>query len=178
MEIRDINEIDESFIKKVIVDIGRKGFCSEADFQFSLAWKLKECINNESIKIRLEYLFNKQEEHEKNKYIDILLIQENKWLPIELKFKKKETTITEDDGETYNLKTHGAKDGGCYNYLYDIKRIEDIRKDKKNDFVRGFTIMLTNDKSYLRKPRKNVAYVNFSIHIGRNLKTIIDEFRE
>ena len=175
MEIKDIKEIKEKFIKGVIADLGRNGFCSEADFQFALAWKLKQYINNEGIKVRLEYLFNSQEESENDKHIDILIIQGKKWIPIELKFRKKEVKITENDGETYDLKTHGAKDCGCYNYLYDIQRIEEIREYKKSDFVRGFAIMITNDKSYLKKPRKNAAYLNFSIHIGRDLKITIDE---
>ena len=81
----------------------RKIFVSEADFQLELAWTIKE--NYPNAKIRLEYcpIFDL------NMHIDILVIMNNKWYPIELKYKTKGCKKVIDD-EIFILKNHGAKD--------------------------------------------------------------------
>lgn len=56
----------------------RPVFHSEADFQFALAWEIKELYPD--IEIRLEYPIN-----ELNMYIDIMLLNQDKAIPIELK---------------------------------------------------------------------------------------------
>ena len=134
----------------------REIFHSEADFQFSLAWKIKE--EHSDYKIFLEWPVENQ-----YKYVDILLEKDEKVIPIELKYKTKELTY-----KTFNLKTHSAKDIACYDYLKDIERVESL-KDNFN-FEKGLSIFLTNDLGFLNKPRSNAGYKEFSIYNGRKIK--------
>ena len=121
-------------------------FHSEADFQFSLAWMIKEQYPN--CDIRLEFV----PEFNPNLHLDILVILDGKWIPIELKYTTKKCIKTIND-EVYMLKEQGAKDQGCYNYLKDIMRIEEFR-DKSNKFIEGYTIKITSEISYLKPPTK------------------------
>lgn len=131
-------------------------FYSEADFQLELAWLIKDEYKN--AKVRLEYCPS----FDTSMHIDILIIIDNEWIPIELKYKTKGCTKIVDD-ETFNLKNHGAKDVNCYLYLKDIQRIEKIKENVSN-FRRGYTIFITNELSYSKKPIKNeCAYKAFSL---------------
>ena len=47
-------------------------FCSEADFQFSLAWRIKEELKN--VEIILEYPIENKENTNQHIYIDILIL--------------------------------------------------------------------------------------------------------
>jgi hypothetical protein len=99
----------------------RRIFCSEKDFQFALAWEIQKCYDKSNI--RLEYCPNL----EKNVHIDIIVELDNKYYPIELKYKTK-TFIGKDNNENYFLKNQGAQDIGKYDYLKDIQRIEQFSK--------------------------------------------------
>lgn len=134
----------------------RKIFVSEADFQFEMAWIVKEQYPN--AKIRLEY----SPSFDFNIHIDILVILDGKWIPIELKYKTKGCSKKIDD-EIFNLKNHGAKAVNCYLYLKDIQRIEKIRENVKV-FEEGYTIFITNDIGYTKIPLKqNCVYKDFSL---------------
>ena len=146
----DINSIMEKLSNE------RKIFHSEADFQFALAWKIKE--NYPDYEIFLEWPDLSQNQ---NRYIDIVLQKDGKRIPIELKYKTKELEY----GEFY-LKTQGAKDLACYDYLKDIERVESLIDSK---FEKGFSIFLTNDLGFLNEPNSNVGYKEFSIHDGREI---------
>ena len=145
------------------LSIWRPIFHSEADFQFSLAWIIKEIYPD--CEIRLEFVpdFNT------NLHLDILVILDGKWIPIELKYTTKKCIKTIND-EVYVLKEQGAKDQVCYNYLKDIMRIEEFR-DKTSKFIEGYTIKITSEMSYLKPPTKvNCTYAEFSIEEG-SIKT-------
>lgn len=137
----------------------RKIFVSEADFQLEMAWIIKEQYPN--AKVRLEYCPT----FDFNMHIDILVIIDNKWIPIELKYKTKGCMKNIDD-EIFNLKNHGAKDVNCYLHLKDIQRIERI-KDNVPEFNVGYTIFITNELSYTKKPLKSdCVYNQFSLEDG------------
>lgn len=157
MDLKKMQDIIKELSEK------RKVFVSEDDFKFELA----KLINDKDLgfDIRLEFcpiLIP-------NMHIDILLIDKNKkWIPIELKYKTKllETTINE---EAFNLKNQGAKDHGCYAYLYDIHRIETLIKKYKDKVDKGYTIFITNDLSYREKPqlkRGKCYYQEFALTDG------------
>lgn len=131
-------------------------FCSEADFQFALGWELKEMYPE--IEIRFEYLYK----NEKKYYIDIWIKVGNDIYPIELKYK------TKIDASMPNLKNHSAQDFGRYDYLYDIKRIEDIGSNL-DCFKRGFAIFLTNDDAYLTPGREGTMDEQFQIYQNREI---------
>ena len=121
-----------------------------------MAWVIKE--NYPNAKIRLEY----PPSFDLNMHIDILVVIDNKWYPIELKYKTKGCKKIIDD-EIFNLKNHGAKDVNSYLYLKDIMRIEKVRNNI-NNFGNGYTMFITNDLSYMKKPLKdNCVYREFSL---------------
>ena len=145
----------------------RKIFVSEADFQLEMAWIIKEQYPH--AKVRLEYCPT----FDFNMHIDILVIINNKWIPIELKYKTK-GCIKNIDDEIFNLKNHGAKDVNCYLYLKDIQRIERI-KDNVSEFDVGYTVFITNELSYLRKPLKSdCVYTQFSLEDGTTKKGVLN----
>ena len=164
-------------IPKVIHRLSKRRpvFCSEADFQLEFAWEIKTLYGNK-YEVRLEYPQTDDSGNNNRKmHIDILLIdsETRKWIPIELKYKTKGCTITVKDPkdasnkeeETFFLANQGAKDIGCYDYLYDIQRIERLRDLKKEQFEAGYAIILTNEMSYTNKPgREGCFYKEFSIH--------------
>ena len=143
----------------------RQIFCSEADFQLEMAWVIKERYRD--AKVRLEYV----PAFDDKMHIDILVFISNEWIPIELKYKtknsKKEKMTDQITQEVFNLKNQGAKDIGCYLYLKDIMRIESIKQEVKNNFEEGYAVFLTNDKTYLKSPQNNdCVYKDFSLQHG------------
>lgn len=138
----------------------QKIFHSEADFQFSLAWQLQKILPN--AKIRLEYC----PAFAPDMHIDIYVLDEQGSFPIELKYKTKRT-VAANDFEVFNLKNHGAQDLGRYDYLYDISRVEKMKK-LDNKFVSGYAIILTNDFGYWKPPvYKDTIDSAFRIYEGR-----------
>lgn len=120
-------------------------------------------------KVRLEYC----PEFDSNMHIDILVIIDNQWIPIELKYKTK-GCVKIVNNEKFYLKNHSAKDIGCYLYLKDIQRIEKI-KDNINNFSKGYSIFLTNDLSYTKGPQKNnTFYKQFSLEDNTTKKGILE----
>ena len=125
----------------------RSVFYSEADFQFALAWELQILLPNADI-----YL----ERRVNNCYIDIWVEHNGKNFPIELKYKTKSAIIG-----GIELKNHAAMDYGCYDYLKDICRLENLPNIEK-----GFAVMLTNDSAYYTDTKRLSAYDNFKIYDG------------
>ncbi len=118
----------------------RKLFHSEADFQFALAWEIQKCYPTANV--RLEYC----PAEAPNMHIDIIVEMDNGVFPIELKYKTLKTT-TQIDGESFNLRYHGAQDLGKYDFMADLQRIERLRALLPR-FNKGYAVMLTNDPSY------------------------------
>ena len=122
-------------------------FNSEAQFQFELAWKIKEEFNCE---VRLEEL--SRISGKKKDYTDIILEKDDQRIALELKYK---TAKYEDESLNIYLKAHGAADLGAYDFLWDVHRIqmltgmEESGKDEvKRPCDRGYAIILTNDSHY------------------------------
>ena len=139
----------------------RKVFVSEADFQLELAWVIKE--NYPDAKIRLEY----PPSFDLNMHIDILVVIDNKWYPLAEFANNRDTrkrTLTAKRGTIYSSKGEVlAKDVNSYLYLKDIMRIEKVRNNI-NNFGNGYTMFITNDLSYMKKPLKdNCVYREFSL---------------
>lgn len=148
----------------------RMVFTSEADLQHELAWTIKELYPHS--KVRLEYC----PQFDLKMHIDILVIIDNKWIPIEIKYKTK-VCCKIIDKEIFNLKNHSAKDVNCYLYLKDIQRIESI-KENVPEFNKGYTVFVTNELSYMKEPSKpDCIYKQFSIE-NNAIKTGILEWSE
>lgn len=74
--------------------------------------------------------------------IDLLVIINDRWYPIELKYITAELSINE-----YNLVGGNGTDKS-FNFIYDIKRIELFADAYKTNFDKGFSILLTNNQHY------------------------------
>lgn len=139
--------MDKLGLNEIMQELGkrRKAFYSERDFQFGLAWLLKEKLNCE---VLLEY-HGKQ-----NSRIDIVLVKDGKYIPIELKYKTVACDYNLGD-ETCHVKSHYAQPIGRYLYLHDIIRIESFLSQNTCCEV-GYAILLTNDHSYWNE--KNTSF--------------------
>lgn len=168
----------EELIREILKEFKNENkiFVSEKDFQLELAWRIKEKTNNskEKVNVLLEYchkdLFIDYDGIDKDGnlkdkrsqiHIDILIIYDNKWYPIELKYKTKHLIYDGYFNEKYELKEHSARDQGKCKYLWDIMRLEKIKdhikKSKNNtcEFGEGFAILLTNDDGYYDSHKKD-----------------------
>lgn len=172
----------KQFIETVLLALAneRKVFWSEADFQFAFAWKLKELFEDSNpqstISVRLERRADVLEKRDDGKksgdaYIDIWVEINEKVYPIELKYKTIKCTL-KDGSEEYKLKQHGASDIGCYLYLKDVKRIEELSESLGDNFGKGFAIMLTNDHLYWDQPNTSTdttIFRDFRIYDWRKI---------
>lgn len=169
----DVNDDSYLNITKVLDHLKKKRFAfhSEADFQFQLAWAIKE-VYLDRVEVILEYptLLNGNKA-----FIDIVvLLDGNKHIPIELKYKTKVDLV--EIGNFYiELNDHAAQDLGRFDYLLDIERLEQYREQW--DFSEGYTILLTNDPSYQKRQRADANSIEFSLEHGA-VKTGIMKWKE
>ena len=141
-------------IHAVLRNLARKRpvFHSEADFQFALAWEIRE---ETGLDVRLEF----PPRPGTTMHLDI-------WLPevrvaIELKYFKKQLDV-ELNGERFALPNQGAHDIHRYHYVQDIQRVEAAGG--------GFAVALTNDPTYWTAGAKaHPIDAAFRLHEGRTL---------
>lgn len=137
----DINFVLEQLLSE------KRIYVSEADFQFAFAWKIKELYPDATV--RLEYipwLFDV------NMHIDIVVFDQGRMIPIELKYKTKLINITINGDHLY-LKNHSAQDVGRYDFLSDIQRLERLIESNLYPVDDAYAIMMTNDAGYWNRSR-------------------------
>ena len=156
----DINGIMAELAKS------RPVFHSEADFQHSLAWQIREAMPDSQI--RLEF---KPFPHASRQiFLDI-------WVPshgiaLELKYLPRQLEISYN-GESFVLKDQ-LTDAGRYDFLKDIQRLEDVcaRCERASH---GYAILLANEHLYWTHPQGGVTSdANFRLHEGRVLHGEMD----
>ena len=157
----DIPEILKSLAKN------RPVFHSEADFQHSLAWQIREM--HPGLHPRLEYPF----ERPTGKACDIVLLRNGKMvMAIELKYFG-ENISCEINGEIFNLKNRSAHNDNSYRSFEDVKRMEEFLKN--NPSAIAVVIVLTNNHIYWSGPRdETVNYAPFTLKDGRSVSGHID----
>ena len=134
-------------------------FHSEADFQHALAWQIHKTMPD--CEIRLEWPYRK----ERNWHLDI-------WIPsqgiaIELKFATRKLKC-ERNGEHFSLRDQSAQDVKRYDFLKDIRRLEQVVVDGKAES--GFAVLLTNDHLYWKEPKhRNTTDADFRLHDERKV---------
>ena len=124
-------------------------FTSEADFQFSMAWVIKESYPE--CRIRLEEVFP----WDPDKHFDIVVHTDKGVIPIELKYCTKRLPIGAHCDVV--LKNQGAEDLRRYDFIKDVQRVESVRghlkKDDQMKFVCGYAILLTNSSLFWKSSR-------------------------
>jgi hypothetical protein len=157
-------------IKKAF-DENKRVFYREQDIQIFLIeyFNKMEIFNNVFFEyhIKTDFLDSYQWEKDKNLYIDIVLQKNEKFYPIEIKYKtiKQEfiTNIFGQKGIKMATEFQGAINLGCYDLWKDVKRLEIIQKKFKN-VQQGIILFVTNDKSYVENPKNDqTGYYQFSI---------------
>lgn len=147
--VLDIVNSTELDIYKVLQELSKTNplFCSELEFQFYLAWKIKE-LYKDKFKICIEYPLKNYEG--KNRNIDLVLVDSlGKYIPIELKYKTNKFEQTRN-GFTYRLKDQSANDLTKYGHIKDISRIEYFN-ETENNFLVGYAITITNQSRTWQK---------------------------
>ena len=128
-------------------------FLSEADLQVNLAFYLKKENNEVFLEYHVKSLVGYPWKNE-NIYIDFVIKEGDKYLPIEIKYK---TSNEEIDLNVFGkedktlLKQQGAQSNGRYDFWKDVKRLELLKKEYKLE--EGIALFVTNDKSYLNNPK-------------------------
>lgn len=158
-------KIEEINIKQVMDKLGEvpRIYQVEAQFQFELAWELQKLIGDDGqVLLEVGMCTRKANAEKKVKrkrfYSDIILKgNDNSYIVIELKYKKKAAVIN-----GIELTSDYASDEGRYDYLWDIRRIELLKECNNDDyeytrnlgsFRGGYAIILTNDMGYWNKIR-------------------------
>lgn len=166
-----LREFTKSDLVNIITEFGKQKriFNSEAQFQFELAWKIKEEFDCE---VRLEEL--SRISGGKKDYTDIILEKDGTRIALELKYK---TARYEDVSRNIYLKAHGATDLGAYDFLWDVHRLQlltgmektSTEGEIKRPCDRGYAIILTNDSHYwMDATIKEIINRDFLIGSGKH----------
>ena len=136
-------------------------FHSEADFQFALAWQVREQVPNCRVRLEFKPLLNEP------LYLDIWLADSG--TAIELKYKTQQL-LTLAGGELYSLQSHGAHNHSRYDFLSDVQRLEQVLQEHRSA-KRGFAVLLTNDRSYWEEPTRDNKPDDgaFRLHQGKEM---------
>ncbi|MCX4254409.1 MAG: hypothetical protein OSJ63_03965 [Bacilli bacterium] len=136
--------MDNSFDIDLVLEVLKrrhKIFRNEDDLKVKLHDVIRDIYRN--LRVETEYYAS----FDNKKDIDIVVITDNGYYPIELKYKKRAFNGIVDNIE-YNFSTDNAQNIGRYLFLKDIERIEKFRNHEPL-FKKGYTIFITNDLSYL-----------------------------
>jgi hypothetical protein len=149
----EISEVLSALAKK------RPVFHSEADFQHAFAWEIHQKLPTASVRLELPVQV-------KNRlHIDVWVAAQGAILAVELKYKTRFLSVQIGD-EQYRLRDQSAQDIGRYDFMKDIKRLEQVAVAHQN--ITGYAILLTNDSAYWVEPANhNTVDANFRIHDGR-----------
>lgn len=146
-------------VRKHIDDFLRtntKLFYNERDFQVNLAFFLRTLAYYDNV--FLEYSLPANTTPKFNDIrIDIVLLKENLYFPIELKYKTKKilgnlNRFEEILNNVEILKNQAAQNIGRYSFWKDVERLEAVKKRFIN-IDTGFCIFLTNDAYYKKSPQ-------------------------
>lgn len=145
---------------------------SEADFQHHLAWKIKEELAPDRIRLERRIPAVSANEFENDKYVDLLVEFGPDAYALELKYL---TAPLQGrwQNELFSLKDQSAHPVRRYDFVRDISRLEKLTTSGNCD--RGFAILLTNDHLYWQEPRTNqVVDFDFRIHEERILENQLE----
>lgn len=155
-----IKSIIDSFLKSGPV------FSNEQQFQFALAWSLKELIDDCEIILEQPIFLMEKDVVVEKMYIDIVVKYEGKYYPIELKYKtaNKQIEYKDSDNNSYYTFNQGAVETGSYDFLWDIKRLERLAFKNKEGLEEEH---IKFDKDGCHKRNKDSITVNYT-SLGEN----------
>jgi len=151
-------------IEKIIQSLASKKpvFDLERDFQKSL----KQIIKQELPNSQVDTEYNIQTELGSVR-VDIRVLDQEKEYFIELKYKPTNLEVRIGDNDL-ELKHHGAQDLSCYDFLYDVSKLEHIIESRLDST--GYAIFITNDERYwLGTENKDADYYPFRLTDHREI---------
>ncbi len=145
----------------------RPVFHSEADFQHAFAWEIHQKLPTASVRLELPVQVKNQFLH-----IDVWVANQDAILAVELKYKTRGLSV-QIGNEQYKLKDQSAQDVGRYDFMKDIRRLEQVAAAHQN--FTGYAILLTNDSAYWVKPANHrTVDADFRIYNGRIVEGVLD----
>ena len=140
-------------------------FHSEADFQHTLAWKIRE--KRGDLKVRLERPIETQG---RTIAIDIWLTRgKDTNFAIELKYHKAAYSGN-FKGEAFDFPKNNPRDY-CYNVLADVDRLEQLIKRKEEKVKEGAMILISNQSKDWKCEDAGCNFEKFSLHNKRVIKS-------
>jgi|GEM_PF-757140 len=136
----------KKIIEQAMANLSHKRpiFHSEADFQHSLSWELRNIDPNLDIRLEVPFALNSE-----RRYVDLIIRLADRVIFVELKYKTRESRH-HLNGELFALKNQGAIDQGAYDILKDLWRIEQFVSKTPNS--EGFVLVISNDSRYWSQP--------------------------
>lgn len=147
-----------SFVKKELIPVSQKNFRDRISLH----------LNELGFSVQLNREFG-------NEKIDICATKDDQFFVIEVRYK---TALLQTiyQNQHINLKKQGAQDISRYDYVSDLGKIERVVKSRPK--MKGYAILLTNDRLYWQFPKKVTSIdEDFHIHDG-NLITGVLSWRE
>jgi hypothetical protein len=141
----------------------RNVFHSEADLQHELALELHRAFPDHQFRLERPW-----DGLDRRIYIDLWVEDpEGGVTVIELKYKTSALSLKSYYDEEFVLRDQRAQDDGCYHFIRDIWRLEQL--DSQINTFAGFALMLSNDAAYWAPP--NGAFHDaFRLTPGRMLE--------
>lgn len=155
-------------LESALISLASQGrvFCSEADFQFSLAWEIKQTCHHAHVFLEKPVVVRSKTLH-----VDIVVLINKQYFYIELKYPTSPCTYTFKDETPVSLTSQSAEDLLRYDYCKDILRLYGIYSVAPDSFGGGYAILLTNDELIYKEPRfhnNKVLDYSFRIHERRD----------
>ena len=121
-------------------------FTSERDFQFMVGVAIKTLYKNATVIMEYRYPGGALIETNERQYIDILVIMDDKYYPIELKYKHKGVNVEIAKDLDYELKPETCTTDHRKKYIDDIDRLSKLKNVKigEFEFLEGYAVLLTN----------------------------------
>jgi hypothetical protein len=120
--------------------VQRPIFHSEADFQHAFAWGIHRKLPDALIRLERPLAPMDNQLH-----LDVWAAHKSAVLAVELKYKTRGLSIRIDD-EQFALKDQAAQDISRYDYVKDIRRLEQMIAGQKDAVA--YAVLLTNDSAY------------------------------
>ncbi len=137
-------------------------FHSEADFQHAFAWALQR--RHPQLSVRLEVPVR---QGQSAIHVDLLASAGTESIAVELKYKTRALAVTVAS-EEFRLTNQAAQDLGRYDFIKDIRRLEQLVDHRHGTF--GLAVLLTNDSSYWNDARgPDSVDAAFRLHPNRAL---------
>lgn len=155
-------------LEKALISLVNQGriFCSEADFQFSLAWEIQRLCGNARVFLEKPVVVRSKTLH-----VDIVVLLNKQYFYIEVKYPTSHCTYSLDGETPVTLTNQSAEDLLRYDYCKDILRLYGIYSAAADSFGGGYAIILTNDVFIYKEPNSyndKVLDFYFRIHERRN----------